>query len=397
MSWLEAIWLAAIHRETYTAILKSWVPHGKRGSFARQAGISREYLSYLCTLDEARATHRLPSPKTAKKIAAALPAPREIRQSLIENMELAHVSAARAYYTTREYVAQQLVRELLAEIGRAHGQATFGSILSEVQRTYRVTRDASASLLRRLSPEIYPASFAQTCLYLHDAQCVLDRADDALRYAKLAALILENPYVYEAGYSQEQIDYLAINAIRGEGVAYHNLSLYREAPRLYERSITTPAYRNNEDFWKPIIGRDLLNAMAKTPRFSIRKAKEISGEIDAICERTGDELKLYLARVSWLCCLIQHERWRPAERILREEIERIPRLPYVGALHRSFLLKNGALMAWKMGDLHTWKQRIVETVTLMQRAGLKHQLHIVQRQYGEALKPILEELELPDE
>ena len=213
-------------------------------------------------------------------------------------MELAHSNAARSHYTTREFIAEQRVSELSAEIGKAHRQATFGTSLPDVKRTYRVVRDTAASLLSQLSPEINPASFAQACLYLHDAQCVLDRADDALRYAKLARLVLENMDVYEPGFTRAQVDDLGINAIRGEAVAYHNLGLDREVPRLYQHSCATSAYRNSTDFWKPIVGRNLLNAMARIPRSSIRRANQIAREIETICMRKGDEFTLFLARES---------------------------------------------------------------------------------------------------
>lgn len=395
MSWLEAVSLVEVHRETYIAILKSWIPHGKKGDFAHKVGISREYLSYLCALDHPAegnySTRRLPSPQMAKKIAAALPAPTEIKRSLIENMELAHINAARAYYDTRGSIAPRRVSEQLSELEGTHRQATFGTDLPEVQRAYRVVRDAAASLLPRLSPNIYPASFAQTCLYLHDAQCVLDRADDALRYAKLARLVFENLDVFENGFRREQVDDLEINAIRGEAVAYHNLGLDREVPRIHARARSTSAYQNAGEFWKPLVGRDLLNAMARTPRFSIRKANKLAHEIETICERKGDEITLLMVRESWLRCLIQREKWKLARRVFREEVERLPRLPYVGSLHRAILLKSGAQLAWKLGDMSTWQHRLKEALQLMHQAGLKHQMRQMQQLYGSVLKSTLDD------
>ena len=191
-NWIGSMWLAEIHRETYVAMLQSWIPHGERGEFARKVGISREYLSYLCALDspeEARPRiKRLPSPERARRIAAALKAPSEVQESLIENMELAHVSASEAYYGVKEFVESRRVVEALAQLEKTHRQATFGTKLGDVRRNYRVFREASAQLLRALPMRLYPASFVQAALYLHDAQCVLDRADDALRWAKLAGL-----------------------------------------------------------------------------------------------------------------------------------------------------------------------------------------------------------------
>ena len=398
MAWLAPFWLAEMHREVYVAILKSWIPHGSKGDFARRVGMSREFFSYLCALDhpayDRYPTKRLPSPEMAEKIAAALPTPPEIRRSLIENMALAHANATEAHYVTQEFIDQRRVDELLSEIEAAHQQATFGRDVSTVRRSYHVVRDAAADLLPHLSPQIYPASFAQTCLYIHDAQCVLDRADDALRYAKLARLVLENLDVYEPGFSTEQTDFLAINAIRGEAVAYHNLGLDRQVPRLFEAARATAAHRNAPEFWAPLAGRDMLNATVEIPRYSIRKAKALAQEIEGICERTEDEFTLMLVRESWLRWLIQRRKWKQAEQIFRSELEELPRLPHVGYLHRALLLKSGSLLAWKQGDTSGWRQLIRETLALMQQAGLKHQIRQARQFYGSALDPIFEALSL---
>jgi len=222
----------------------------------------------------------------------------------------------------------------------------------------------------------------------------LDRADDALRYAKLARLVLENLDVFEPGYSNEQTDFLEINALRGEAVAYHNLGLDREVPRLYERSRATPAYRNAREFWAPLAGRDLLNATVDIPRYSIRKAKALAQEIEGICERKGDEFTLLLVRESWLRWLIQRRKWKQAERIFRAELDRLPYLPHVGHLHRALLLKSGSLLAWKRGDTSGWQGLIRETLGLMQQAGLRHQIRRARQVYGSSLDPIFEELPL---
>jgi hypothetical protein len=43
MTWFDIIGLAEIHRTTYIAILKSWIPHGKKGDYARRVGIEFDY------------------------------------------------------------------------------------------------------------------------------------------------------------------------------------------------------------------------------------------------------------------------------------------------------------------------------------------------------------------
>jgi len=392
MPVLEPYWLAEIHREVYVAILKSWLPHGQRGEFAKKAGLRREYLSFLCSLNRSAVTWRLPSPAMAEKIAAALPAPAEVKISLVENMALAHVNRVQARYLVRAHLAQRQLGVLLAELEQAHQQAIFGAEAAPAARAYRTVRDAAADLLWRLSPETYPAAYAQACLYLHDAQCVLDRADDALRCAKLARLVLENSDFFEAEFAREQVENLKINAIRGEAVAYHNLGLYREVPRLCEQAQATWAYRNAEDFWKPIVRRDRLNTLAVTPRFSIREARQLARDLVDACARRGDGFALFLGQESWLRCLIQHAEWKQAQRVLQEVVNLLPHLPRLGPLHRALLLKTQARFAWQQHDLTTWRQTIHAFVQLARQSGLKHQWREVRRFYGLALQSVLDDL-----
>lgn len=245
-----------------------------------------------------------------------------------------------------------------------------------------MVRDASFNLLTHLSPQYFPPAYAQICLYLHDAQCVLDRADDALRYAKLARLVLENSDEPAPGFDRPAVDNLYINAVRGEMIAYHNLGLRREMPRLFEEARSTSAFRNAGQFWKPLVGRDMLNSMARTPRFSIRAARRLANEIQGICEQKGDGFTLLLVRESYARCLIQQAEWKQASRVIREELERLPALPHYGPLHHSLLLKSSAQAAWEQGDQEQWKQQMGLAVALMQQAGLKHQLRELQQFYG---------------
>lgn len=395
MHWIDKFRMADIHREVYVAILKSWIPHGQKGKFARECGIAREYLSCLCVLDgafnESLPIHkRHPSPSLAGKMAQVLPAPDEIKRSLVENMTLAHINALDAQGVSRTSVTPGLLVERLAELEQTHRQATFGKDLTEVKRAYRLLRDASRHLLRYVQPEEYPDTFSQICLYYHDAQCILNRPDEALLYAKTAQLVLESIEQIESGYSRKQRDELEINAIRGEAIAYHNLGLDRIVPDiLLNRACSTSAYRNARHFWEPLVKRDLINSLAETPRFSIREVNKTAQQIAKICEKNGDEFTFLLVREGWLRSLIRRGKTKAAERIFKEEMERLPRLPYVGALHRALLFKSGARLAWALRDREVWSIRIAETVGLMSRAGLTHQISLIRRIYGSAVESVL--------
>jgi len=400
MYWLDAYRLAEIHRETYVAILKSWVHHGMRDEFARKCGITREYFSCLCALDSQLDGYmpihkRYPSPRVARKIAKALPAPSEIKHSLLESMELSHIDSARTYHDSRKTIEPPLVIARVSDLNTAHQQATFGNNLTDVRHAYHVVRDAAENLLQRVDPEKYPDSFAQLCLYYHDAQCVLNRPDKALLYAKIAQCVLESIENIESGYTREDRDNLEINAIRGEAVAYHNLKLDRLVPDiLINRACRTSAYQNARTFWEPFVKRDIINAKVEIPRFGFREVNKIARQIEALCERNSDELTLLLVREARLRSLIKHEKIKEAQRVFRGEIERLPHLSHAGALHRVLLLKSGADLAWKLHDKDTWETYSTEAVQLMQNAGLIHQLARIKQAYGSSLRPVLGKLGL---
>jgi len=406
MHWIDAFKLAEIHREVYAATLKSWLPHGKREEFARKCGITREYLSCLCALDDPLGDvpihKRYPSPKTAKRIAANLPASTDIRDSLLENMILANINANNVNINANNVprssdgsLRSEEIIQCLSDLRETHREATFGVNAISVRSSYRVVRNASKSLLNQIDPEKHPDSFAQACLYYHDSQCILDRADEALRFAKIAQLVLESVEEIESGFTQEQRDELIMNTIRGEAVAYHNLRLDHKVPNLLkERARSTSAYRNTSKIWAPIINRDLINSLVEIHCFSIREVNKLAIQGEMIGERNGDELMLLLIHEAWIRSLIVHQKWRQAQQIFNEELTRLPHLQHVGALHKVLILKGGALLAWSLRDKESWKAHITEVVNLIREAGLNHQMETIRRCYGSALNPICAGMDL---
>lgn len=129
--------------------------------------------------------------------------------------------------------------------------------------------------------------------------------------------------------------------------------------------------------------------MTEIPRFSIREVNQVARHIESICERKGDEFTLLLVRESWLRALIERGKTEIARRIFQEEIDRLPHLPYVGALHQALIYKSGAHLAWQQSDMAAWKVYISRAVNLMYQAGLAHQLSQVRHTYGNALEPVL--------
>lgn len=194
----------------------------------------------------------------------------------------------------------------------------------------------------------------------------------------------------EHGYSKEQKNDLEINAIRGEAVALHNLNMNRSVPDiLLQRACNTPAFRSAGSFWEPIVMRDVVDARVEIPRFGMRDVNKIIGRIASVCEQKNDEFMLLLIHESWLRALIKHDKTKLAQRIFREEMDRLPHLPYVGSLHRALLLKSGAKLAWEMRDRTAWKAYIGEALDLMVKSGLTHQVNQVRQTYGTIIDPII--------
>ncbi|MEP0824792.1 MAG: hypothetical protein HRF40_04835, partial [Nitrososphaera sp.] len=327
-------------------------------------------------------------------IAHYLPAPNDIKQSLIENMELSRINRIRMQFPQEKVADPQLLSTMMLDLEQFHIKATFGNDLSEVQRSYRILVEASAYMLQKIDPEKHPDSYAKVCLLYHDAQCVRNRPDQALLYAKIAYMVLLSVEEIEPGYTKEQRDNLKINAIRCEAVAYHNMGLDKLVPDiLLQKCCAMSAYRNLASYWEPLVLRDLINSLVLLPRYSIREVNKIAKHIESVCERNNDPFTLLLVRESWLRSQIKRGKIKFAQCLFQEEVNRLPYLPYVGALHKALLFKSGAELAWRQNDLDAWKIYITKAVTLMQRAGLNHQLDLVKQTYGEALIPIFTHLE----
>jgi len=221
---------------------------------------------------------------------------------------------------------------------------------------------------------------------------VLDRADDALYHAKLARLVL-SVTEGEAGFARSQVNDLYLNAVRGEGVAYHNLGLDRRVPALCAEAEATPAYRDAQDFWQPLVSRDRLNAMVNVPRFGLRAARRVAEASRAVCEQTGNGFALFLVQESWLRSLVERRDYKPAHRLLAEARDLLPRLSQSGPLHRALLHRTAAKLAWLEGDRAAWRQNAVDFATLTRQAGLKHQWRLFHQAYGPALEAVLAGLE----
>jgi tetratricopeptide (TPR) repeat protein len=381
MRFLTSSIEAQLHREVYVALLNSLLhsPRSKR-ELAQQAGISPPYLSYLLKLDRdpsAYAITRTPSLKVGQRIVQSVNAPPEIRESLLLHMTLAHEKQVQAVQSARKEIPEYSLDEVAYEISVVREQAIFAPTPALANSYYRSVVDIAKLALRYISPSASPLDYVVLCNVISDCQCVLNRADDALWYAKVACAILENFESSPHGDERDRFEYSIVNAVRQQGVAYFNLGQYREAKRLYTQVETMEPMLRRGDAWKGLILRDKIKAISRHPRFSITEVEIIADEMHKILEKKDDKdrpLDLWLLTEALADAYIRHGNYKDARRVLEQEYACSDKITAIGPLHRVLFLRTYATLCKLTQDTLGWKHFIHEAHRLSREAGLSHQL-----------------------
>jgi hypothetical protein len=376
---------AELHRETYVALLNRLLRKpGNKRELARRAKITPNYLSYILKLDRdpySIPITRTPSSKVAQRIAQAIYAPSEIRESLVWHMTLANEKRIQANHAAKLEVLERPLAEVVAEVEQIISQATFASNPELARCYYRAARDTASTILRQVRPERGPLDYVQLCHIVHDSQCVLNRPDDALWHAKLACTVIDSLDPSEYRTERERLDYRAINSVRSEAIAYHNMGLFREALRLYARAETMDAMKQRGDFWKPHVFRDKIKSLAGLPRFSISEVENLADEVTVICEKRGDDydpLLLLLNSEALARAYIQHGNYKDARRVLVMENDRIDKILHIGPLHRVLFMRTFARLCYVTQDILGWDYFISEAYSLAVESGLQHQINQIE-------------------
>lgn len=381
MRFLTSSIEAQLHRETYIALLNGllYSPRSKR-ELAQQAGISPPYLSYLLKLDHdpsAYAITRTPSLKVAQRIVQSLNAPPEIRESLLVHMTLAHEKQVQAVQSARKEIPEYSLDEVAYEISVVREQAIFAPMPTVANSYYRSVVDIAKLALRYISPGASPLDYVELCTIVTDCQCVLNRADDALWYAKVACAILEGYEPSPHGDERDRFEYSSVNAMRQQGVAYFNLRQYRESLRLYVQAEMMEPIQRRGEAWKGLILRDKIKAISRHPRFSITEVENIADEMHKILERKDDKdrpLDNWLLTEALADAYIRHENYKDARRVLEQEYANSDKITAIGSLHRVLFLRTYATLCKLTQDTLGWKHFIYEAHRLSREAGLSHQL-----------------------
>ncbi|MCL5999056.1 MAG: hypothetical protein M1546_23795 [Chloroflexi bacterium] len=371
---------AQLHREVYSALLNGLLQRsGSKRELAQRAGITSVYLSYILKLDRdpyRDSITRTPSPKAARQIAQSIDAPAEVRESLLAHMTLASEKRLRADDAACVEILERPLAEVVDEIQQVRLQAIYAATAQSANQYYRLAVDAACAMLQRARPESGPLDYVDLCAVVNDCQCVLNRADDALWHAKIGCAILDSLDPAHYHHERERFDYSAVNMVRMQGVAYHNLGHCREALNFYRQAEAMEAVRQNDGLWERIILRDKIKALSGLPRFSITEVENLADRLRAILEKRADSdaaLDLFLLSEALADAYLLHQNYKDAGRVLTAENNHLNQVPHIGPLHRVLFLRTFAKYCRLTRNLDGWTQYIGEAYRLAVEAGLAHQ------------------------
>lgn len=316
MSLLSPYIEAEHHREAATALLRYLVPHGKRGAFSKQVGITASHLSQILAVDDLprQPDRRNPSPALIERIVHAMPAPPDVRESLRDHL----IGARCALDRGRRGLSQDPERlsEQVWEIRHASHQATYAPDGATARRLYRTVVTAGRALAELVDPDTHPFELVELHLCLHDALCVLDDSATALYYALTARDLLEFQPRGAATSGNGRRGELEVNAGRAIGVAYSNLNQLKVAQLAFQSAQALHAAQDRAADWAPHFSRDLLTVLYKAPWLTLKAVDRIVSRAEMVAhDQMADTFRLlmYIKRAD---CFTAFGRTRDARRQL---------------------------------------------------------------------------------
>jgi hypothetical protein len=371
---------AEIHRRTYIAIIDSFIPAaGGRAGLARRAGISEAFLSYIRSWNYVRN----PSPTIARRIADSLPAPQEIRESLLRHIELSRYANLEALqiarYTTESGSSDGLVQQMAIWHAKAYSaKEPFVS-----RRLYSAVCESAKIYLKATHPSQNTPGFLKVCSLLSDSLITLNRPDQALFIAGIARA-MSNRLVYRQdarfGY---RIQWNEINSMRSIGGALHNLGLEKAAIAQYEEA----RYRAQQlklapPLWEPYLISDIIKASAGLPRFSVRELR--AGRERAIRlldnDRQLGDLWRFMISEALVRAYLRSNGGSPTPLMMRSAINELDQLmdllnmvAGIGPLHQVFLYNTTARLHRIRRDKDGWVHFASMAYQIATSGGLIHQ------------------------
>jgi transcriptional regulator with XRE-family HTH domain len=337
---------------------------------ASRARVSPQHLSYVLH------GNRTLSNETAMRIAAVLPVTLTDRIDWLSHVE-AHHSLGRQAQTVIHARTLEDVDSLVVEAQEAHHLATFASTPQETGLRFRAALELGEILKQQAAVRQHPLRWVEVCFVLHDTYTALNRPHDALSTAKQARFAAELIEPRDYPESRERIDFIHVNTLRAESVAYHTLKLDERAFRLSEQAESLAVSQRQTGFWLPHIYRDQLNSLSGMSRFSVRQAQQIANRAHDACNAhlasSNDLLHLLISR-SLAIALMKRDNVKASLRLFDKLATKMNLVQGMGALHRVMLLRSMAEAHSVAGDVTGASHWRSQAIALAEAGGLSHQL-----------------------
>lgn len=392
-------WEAQIHRETYIAVLKGQLREpGAKKSFAARVGISPQYLSYLLNPYD----HRTPSPRIARAIVDALALTQHEREHVYEHLILARgrepaVDGGHATKpgTSGAPVTGEEVARLAEEIGRLYEASLFTADPAGARLLTTQTAQVARYFLHHVDPWRHPLEYSNAAMILHEINCMRHQLSRALYYAKRARVVLSHAdeAVLRPQWSRAQ-DALT-NAMRCEAVVYNHYRLHKPALELLSQAEASVAAAASPAVWLPHLYRDRLLAVANTRRTALGEAERLAFQGTDWAERRGGdnaELLAVLLHKGLVIAYLRHNHLDQAERLARQLVDQVTKLPRAGPMHRAQVNLVYAAALWRAGRQADWQAVIAQTIQLAADAELTFALARIHHHYGAAAEPWLAQI-----
>lgn len=271
-----------------------------------------------------------------------------------------------------------LVDAVLADVRAFHSAASFPADPAVARLAYHQLWEASSVAVSMISPTAHAAAFAEALMLLHDAACILNRADVALLCAHRAMVALKEFSGHAR--ARERIESLKVNAARAETVALNNLG-NPAAALLVANDIEEHSYgyQQQHEFWAPQVSGDRLSSfgrMAGRRRFSVREAHRIYDGGQAALD--GSPLSRALLDNAFARALIAHgtpPSLQAAEHLVGQGVSHArSSAQWLGPLHRAILLRTAARYTLRTsGENAKWRSLLDECRAIINSARLTHQ------------------------
>ena len=375
----------AMARQAYIALVRSRLAQlgWTQRDLAIRLHTSEAFISALLTqvAETMPRGSRTPSLSLATEIALQLwtrGEERELFREVVATAVSPNPSATTADSAGGMIRSGTVVEGVLADVRAFHDSATFARDPAVAPLAYHQLWEASSYAVSMISPSAHPAAFAEGLMLLHDAACILNRADIALLCAQRALVALKESSGDRR--TRERVEWLKVNAALAETVALNNLG-NPAAAAVVAQDIEEHSYGYQAErrFWALHVKTDRLSSLGRMVgghRFSVSEAFSLYDQARA--ELNDSPLGGTLLDNAFARALIAHGEatsLKKAEHFVERGVQQArSSAELLGPLHRAILLRTAARYAFRTsGNSPEWRRLVAECRAIVDSARLSHQ------------------------